>query len=193
MNLTAELLAAKRTDYPEVQPLSAVESEHIEMLPETFERGGYGWRDAEWVVQWYYRRFLGAYPDGRRRDREAAYDENSFEAVQAAISGAVAAEETADRMAHLTDLAGVDVPVAAAFLQFIDPKRYVVVDERLWTVLQRAGAIDTAYPDPPTVAEYERYLDRFRAVADRHNESLWDCYRALWVLGEDVSADAPGP
>lgn len=190
MQLTAEVLAEKRSGYPDVQPLSAVEAEHVELLPETFERGTYGWRDAEWVVQWYYRRFLGAYPDETRRAREDAYDENSFEAVQAAISGAVEAEETAKRLAHLTNLAGVNVPVGSAFLQFIDPDRYVVVDERLWTVLRRAGALDTEYRDPPTVAEYGRYLDRCRAIADRHDVSLWELYRSLWVLGAEDSIRA---
>lgn len=39
------------------------------------------------------------------------------------------AETLDERVGRLTDLAGVDTCVASAFLQFIEPDRYVVVDE----------------------------------------------------------------
>jgi hypothetical protein len=185
MELTAERIAEKCGEYPAAQPLSTVEEEHLEMLPETFASGDYGWRDAEWVVQWYFRRFLGAYPDSERRAVEEAYGENSFEAVRAAISGAVEAETTADRLDHLTALEGVDVPVGSAFLQFVAPDRYVVVDEREWRVLRRAGEIEDDYPDPLTVPDYERYRGTIRTLASRCDCDLWDLYRALYVLGTD--------
>lgn len=185
MDLTAEVVADAIDEYRAVQPLSAVEAEHLEMLPDTFASGDYGWRDPEWVVQWYYRRFLGAYPDEERRAAEYAYGENTYEDVHAAIDGAVAADETAEKLQHLTALEGVDVPVASAFLQFMHPDAYVVVGERTWSVLHEAGELDGPYPDPPSVPAYERHLERCRAIAERCDCSLWGLYRALWVLGRD--------
>jgi hypothetical protein len=185
MELTADRIAEKCGEYPTAQPLSTVEEEHLEMLPETFASGDYGWRDAEWVVQWYYRRFLGAYPDAERRRVEEAYGENSFEDVRAAIAGAVEAETAAEKLDRLTALKGVDVPVGSAFLQFIAPDRYIVVGEREWRVLRQAGEIGDDYPDPPTLPDYERYLETTRALARRCDCDLCDLYQALWVLGTD--------
>ncbi len=172
-------------EYPSVQPLDAVEREHLELLPGTFADGDYGWRTAEWVVQWYYRRFLGGYPDDDRRAGEDAYDENGYEDVHDAVSAAVEAEATAAKLDALTALDGVDVPVATAFLAFAHPDRYVVVGEREWSVLREHDELDATYPDPPTAGGYERYLAACRTVADRCDRSLWDVYRALWVLGAD--------
>ena len=189
VKLTRSVLESKAAVYPDVQPLYTVEREHLEMLPETFAEGDYGWRDAEWVVQWYYRRFLGAYPDRKRRAVEDAYGENSYEEVHAAITAAVEADDAAAKLANLTGLDGVDVPVGSAFLQFIDPERHLAVGEREWGVLRTAGELTGGYPDPPSVEEYERYLSTCQAVADRCECDLQSLYRAIWVLGEDETTD----
>ena len=186
MNLTADVVAEHTRTYPEVQPFSMVEDEHRELLPKTFAAGDYGWRDAEWVVQWYGRRFLGGVPDRDRRALEDAYGDNDYDDVHDAISAAVEADTAAGKLEHLTQLAGVDVPIGSAFCQFIDPENYVVVDARQWQVLRSAGELDSEYPDPPTVKEYERYLETSRAVAERCDCSVWELYKALWVLGSEA-------
>jgi ferredoxin len=185
MDLTADVVAEHSEKYPEIQPLSTVEEEHLELLSATFEGGDYGWRDAEWVVQWYGRRFLGGFPNRDRRALEDAYGDNDYENVHDAISAAVDADTAAEMLSYLTELAGVDVPIGSAFCQFIDPDGYVVIDERQWRVLREAGELDTDYPDPPTTSDYEQYLETYRAVAERCECSVWDLYRALWVLGRE--------
>lgn len=185
MELTAAVVTEHCREYPEVQPLSTVEAEHVALLPETFASGDYGWRDAEWVVQWYGRRFLGSMPNADRRALEDAFDENDYEDVHAAITAAVEAESVAAKLSALTPLAGVDVPIASAFCQFIDPERYVVVDERQWSTLRELGDLAEPYPDSVTAAAYERYLDAYRAVAERCDCDLWELYRALWVLSAE--------
>jgi len=185
MNLTADVVADRSRAYPEVQPFSMVEDEHRELLPRMFADGDYGWRDPEWVVQWYGRRFLDGFPNRDRRALEDAYGDNDYEDVHDAISAAVDADTAAGMLSHLTELDGVDVPIGSAFCQFIDPERYIVVDERQWRVLREAGELDADYPEPPTVAEYGQYLDAYRAVTERCECSVWELYRALWVLGQD--------
>ncbi|MFT4922602.1 MAG: hypothetical protein ACI8XM_001819 [Haloarculaceae archaeon] len=185
MDLTPSLVARTAAAYEEVQPLYAVEEEHREMLPEMLAGGDFGWRDPEWIVQWYYRRFLGAYPDDRRRAREDAYDENTYEEVRDAISGALDADDVAAKLDSLTALSGVDVPVGSAFCQFLHPDRYLVVSEREWEPLRAAGELDGPYPDPPSVAAYETYLGACRTVAERCDCSLWTLYRALWTVGAE--------
>jgi len=183
MELTPALVAARAEAYDDVQPLAAVEAEHADMLPEMLATGEFGWRDAEWVVQWYYRRFLGAYPDAERRAAEDAFGENDYDAVRDALAAAAAAGDAAAKLDHLTRLTGVDVSVGSAFLQFLDPEAYLVCSAREWGVLRAAGELDGDYPDPLSVPAYERCLATCRGVAGRCDCSLPTLYRALWTLG----------
>lgn len=180
MALTPEAVDSLAADYAETQPLAAVEAEHLETLPAALAAGDFGWRDAEWVAQWFSRRFLGAEPNAERRAREAAYGDNDYEAVRDAIAGAAEASATATKLDVLTGLTGVDVPVATAFLQFLDPEAYLVLSRREWEVLREAGELDEPYPDSPASDDYERYLSVCRSVAERCDCDLKVLYRALW-------------
>ncbi|MEF8781971.1 MAG: hypothetical protein V5A39_01360 [Haloarculaceae archaeon] len=182
MELTRSRIEEKAREYEQEEPLYAVESEHVEMLPGTFRGDDYGWRDLEWVVQWYFRRYLGAYPDEQRRQTEEKFHDNSFEDVSEALAVATSQAETAEKLRGLTGLAGVDVPVGSAFLQFLYPERYVVVDERVWGVLCEAEKLEGAYPDPPTIGEYLTFDKVCQALMDRFDVDAWTLYRALWRL-----------
>lgn len=184
MELTRAVVETRSREYRDREPLYAVEQEQLETLPSAFASGEYGRRDAAWVVRWYYRRFLGAYPDAERRAAEERFRDNDFEAVRRAISDAFEADDAAAAIDRLTDLAGVDVPVASAFLAFAAPEAYAVVGPRLWSALRAAGELDRPYPDPPSIPAYVTYLERYRSLADRLDCDLWTLYRALWRLSE---------
>lgn len=185
MTLTRSAIEEAAAEYVEEEPLYPVEEEGIETLPEAFAEGEFGFRDAEWVVQWYYRRYLGAYPQDRQRAREERFAGNERDATREAVIDAANAETLDERIGRLAELAGVDTCVASAFLQFIDPDRYVVVDERTWTVLREADELDGPYPGEPSVEEYRRFLEACRRVADEHDVDCWTLYRALWRLGSN--------
>lgn len=184
MDLTGSLVDARAREYREQEPLYTVEAEQLETLPAAFAAGEYGRRDAVWVVRWYYRRFLGDYPGTERRAAEEQFRDNEFEDVRTAIADAVDADDAAAAIDSLTTLEAVDVPVASAFCMFIDPDEYVVVGPREWAALREAGALDRAYPEPPSVSDYETYLERCRALAGRFDCDLWTLYRALWRLSD---------
>lgn len=185
MHLTRDVVHAEAAKYADRQPLAAVEEEHLDLLPADLERGEFGWRDAEWIVQWHFRRHLGAYPDRKRRSVESAYGENDYEAVVDAVTAAAAADDTAEKLAHLTDLNGVDVAVGSAFLTFLAPERYLVVSPREWSVLERAEELSDPYPESPSPDDYERYLATCREVAERSDCDLRTLYKAIWVVSED--------
>lgn len=185
MELSPAVIETKAAEYPDIQPLSTVEEEHLEMLPSTLERGDYGWRDIEWIVQWYFRRFLGSYPDTERRSVEDAFGENSYEAVHDAIDAAIEGTGTTEKLRPLLELTGVDVAVGSAFLQFLDPDDYLVVGEFEWNVLYRAEELTQEYPPSLTVDDYERYLTTCREISRRSDSDLQTLYRALWVIGQD--------
>ena len=185
MELTAERVEREAARYAEREPLYAVEAEEIEGLGPALASGEFGWRDAEWVVQWYYRRRLGAFPDRERREREAAYGENGFEAVRDALGAAAEADDARTALASLTELSGVDVGVASGFLMFLDPEAYIVVSDREWAALCAAGELDEPAPDDIGPRDYETYLARCRALGDAFGCSMWTLYRALWRLGDE--------
>ncbi|WP_049920209.1 hypothetical protein [Halobiforma nitratireducens] len=203
MALSQSTVESAVEDYREHEPFFPVEQEQIETLPAAFRRGEFGWRDAAWVVRWYYRRSIGGVPNAERRRREAAFERNDYRAVRDAIVGAAGALESVsdggdaesdaaerDALERLTVLEGVDVPVASAFLFFCDPDRRLVVGEREWEALGEYGPSENlgAYPDPPSIDAYGMYLDHARALADglelecelAFEYDMWTLYRALW-------------
>ena len=187
MELTPSLIEETATAYRTEEALYAVESDHLEILPKTFESGEYGRRDVQWPIRWYYRRHLGAFPDEKRRESESRFRDNEFDTVTERIEEARTAESSTEAVDSLTELSAVDVGVASAFLFYIDPSRYVAVGAREWHTLREAGELDGPYPGELSPADYERYLGACRRVTDRVGCDLWTLYRALWRLSDDTS------
>jgi len=77
------------------------------------------------------------------------------------------------RMEQLTALAGVSVPVASAILTLIDPRRYGVLDIRVWQLLWALGAVDRRPGGRGfTVADWLVYLATLRSHARRLGVSV---------------------
>lgn len=190
VDLTSAVVTERAREYEREEPLYAVEQDNMETFPSAFREGSLTWKDAEWIVWWYYRRYLGAYPDTERRAVEAAFRENDFSTVEEVIETTVEADDLTERVRALTTLRGVDVPIASAFLFYVFPEEYVVVGEREWGVLRAAGELDNAYPDPPSVEEYRTFVDTSREIASRLDTDFWTLYRALWRLGGERTEHA---
>ncbi len=184
MELTRTLVEQSATEYERDAPFYTVEQESIETLPAAFENGEFGRRDAIWVVEWYYRRELGAVSNRERRAREDEFEENDRREIKRGVIDAANADTLDAAVDSLTALSGVDVPVASAFLFFIDPDRYLVVSETEWDVLHDADYLSEPYPDPPTLDQYREYLDVCQGLADRFDCDLWTLYRALRQLSD---------
>ncbi|SEH54734.1 hypothetical protein SAMN05192561_1065 [Halopenitus malekzadehii] len=187
-DLTADTIAELSAAYRETEPIYAVEQEQRETLPEAFRAGEFGRRDAEWVVRWYFRRHLGAYPDRDRRAVEERFESNPFDDVIAAITTAadrIEEEDVAGAVTELTALEGVDVGVASAFLAFLDPESYPVVSEREWRALRECGTIAEPYPDLLGVDDYRRYRSACLEIAGETGHDLPAITHALWRHGAD--------
>jgi hypothetical protein len=66
---------------------------------------------------------------------------NSSSAIRAATRAALAARSERARLEALTALSGVSVPMASAVLTLLDPKRYGVIDIRVWELLYALGTV----------------------------------------------------
>jgi hypothetical protein len=111
---------------------------------------------------------------------EAHYRRNRAAAVRAISRGVLASRSERARMELLTRLHGVSVPVASAILTLLDPRRYGVLDIRVWQLLH---ATDPSLGNPRgqgfTVEQWERFLAVLRAEARRRRVTP----RALeWAL-----------
>lgn len=175
--------------YPEHAVFARVEEDRLETLPEAFRDDDYLWKDAEWVVRWYCRRPL----DPHDRAAESAFRDNDMGAIRATIEGLEDDSGVVERIESLTALAGVDVPIASAFLQFADPENFTVIDRRCWNTLRRHDRLETSYPADPTGEDYARFLRECHGIAATADLRLVDVGRALWVLDvEHDSAVEPG-
>jgi len=97
------------------------------------------------------------------------YRRNAPATVRKTSREALRARGERDRLERLTSLEGVSVPTASAILTLIDPRRYGVIDIRVWQLLFRLGAVDRK---PRGVgfrsADWEQYLSILR----RHARAL---------------------
>ena len=89
MDLSESTVRDRARAYAEAEPLYDVERQHVETVPKTFVGDEYGRRDAQWIVRWYFRRYLGEYPDSERREREESFRDNEFDDVIDALDAAV--------------------------------------------------------------------------------------------------------
>jgi hypothetical protein len=109
----------------------------------------------------------------------------------AAIAGALAAVRRTRgerrRLEALTALHGVGVAVASAILTLLDPRRYGVLDIRVWQLLYRMGVVDRRPSGRGfTAADWDAYLGALRREAARRGVSaraveyaLFRCHRRL--------------
>ncbi len=69
------------------------------------------------------------------------YRRHSAATVRRVSRAVLATRDEARRMALLTALKGVSVPTASAILTLLEPRRYGVLDIRVWQLLHAIGAV----------------------------------------------------
>jgi len=96
------------------------------------------------------------------------YGKNSAGRIRAATERALAARSERRRMEHLTALSGVSVPVASAILTLLDPRRYGVLDIRVWQLLFALRSVGVNRAGRGfSIAQWEQYLATLRGHARR--------------------------
>lgn len=89
------------------------------------------------------------------------------------------------KLSLLTHLHGVSVPMASAILTLTHPRRYGVIDIRVWQVLHAIGTVDSnATGVGFTFRHWYRYLTILRHFAHRYNVSARDIERTLFTVHE---------
>jgi len=108
---------------------------------------------------------------------------NTRAAVRGATRAALAARDEGRRMEALLALRGVSVPMASALLTLLRPRRYAVIDIRVWQLLHRAGAVRAnARGAGFTVGQWREFLLVVRGLAARLGATPRAVERALFEV-----------
>src|SRR5262245_31136116 len=101
------------------------------------------------------------------------YARNSTAAIRRALAAALRARGERRRVEVLMELAGVSVPVASAILTLLDPRRYGVLDIRVWQLLYAMRAVGWRPSGRGfTADDWEPYLAALRREAARLGVSV---------------------
>lgn len=150
------------------------ESRRLETLPLAFKTERWEWDDLVWIVRWKSPRPLGH------------FKKNDETKVHSTVARVLETDSLSEKVRLLTELQGVRVKMASAFLLFMDPENYTVMDWRTGDALHAMDWLPSSIPDDPSVADYDQYVRICREIATEYDVSLRTLDRALWVLGGDL-------
>jgi hypothetical protein len=103
--------------------------------------------------------------------------ERALSKAREAIQNPLNQESSREALEIFTDLPGVRVPVASAFLTAMDPHNFTIIDRRAFRALNA--------PFRAKIADYIDYLWFCRADAKRLGVDLNDYDQALWQKGKN--------
>jgi hypothetical protein len=108
---------------------------------------------------------------------------NSDSQIRTATRRALATRDERRRLEALTGLRGVAVPMASSILMFVNPRRYGVIDIRVWQLLHTIGAV-TKKPAGTgfNVNDWCQFLAILRSFAAALNVTARDVERALFSV-----------
>ena len=136
--------------------LSVEEDEGTALLSQRLRaakrRGHLTPRELEAVCRWKSARAI-------RRVRE-----NTHHRVRAATGAALAARSEQRRLEALLQLRGVGIPMASALLMLVEPKRYGVIDIRVWQLLYTLRMVQE---NPKGTQFRPGHWDQFLAILRR--------------------------
>jgi hypothetical protein len=108
---------------------------------------------------------------------------NTHYRVRQATGAVLTSRSERTRLQALTDLQGVSVPTASAILTLLNPRRYGVIDIRVWQLLHRLGLVD-GNPGGTnfTFEQWERFLTVVRRFAGHFGVQARDIERTLFLI-----------
>ncbi len=103
---------------------------------------------------------------------------------QTALAFSTRSEEV--KISELTKLKGVSIPMASAILMLTNPKRYGVIDIRVWEVLLAMGTVNSNSKSINfKFKEWYRYLMIIRYYANMIKVPARDIERTLFIVHQE--------
>ena len=108
---------------------------------------------------------------------------NSPQAVRDATRRALHSRDEGSRVLALLELKGVSIPMASAALMLLDPRRYAVIDIRVWQLLHRRGYVSGNRAGVGLgVAQWLQFLAIVRGLSARLGATARQVERALFEI-----------
>jgi hypothetical protein len=115
---------------------------------------------------------------------------NNHHRIRAATSAAFAARGEANRIEALISLEGVSIPMASSILMLTWPKRYGVIDIRVWKLLHEEGVVsDNPGGTKFTTLQWCRFLEIVRALSVDLRVTVRDIERTLFEIDKARRTD----
>lgn len=113
-------------------------------------------------------------------------ESNSEKMISKLTSEAFKTRSEEKKIEALTALKGVSIPMASSILMLLNPKRYGVIDIRVWELLYSIGTVKTN-PKGKNIKfkEWYRYLVIIRYFADKFKVSARDIERTLFYVHQE--------
>jgi hypothetical protein len=106
---------------------------------------------------------------------------NSHHRVLSATRAALSTRSESARLLALLQLQGVSVPMASALLTLVDPRRYGVIDIRVWQLLFAIGAVrENQRGVGFSLAQWLQFLAVLRHLSARLGVTARDVERTLF-------------
>jgi hypothetical protein len=108
---------------------------------------------------------------------------NSRSAIRAATRLALTIRSERGRLEALRQLKGVSVPTASALLTLVDPRRYGVIDIRVWQLLYVVGTVRQNEAGIGfNFKHWEQFLTVLRHFARKYGVTARDIERTLFLV-----------
>jgi hypothetical protein len=108
---------------------------------------------------------------------------NTYNRVRAATAAAMATTSESRRLEALLQLKGVSVPMASAVLTLLYPRRYGVIDIRVWQLLYGVGAVSANRKGTGfSLENWLQFLSIVRGLSSRLNVSARAIERTLFEV-----------
>lgn len=108
---------------------------------------------------------------------------NHSDTIKKITKTAFATRSEQTKLSLLTDLYGVSVPMASAVLMLTNPKRYGVIDIRVWQLLHKMGSVKTNADGVGFhFKQWYRYLTILRYFAKKYGVGARDIERTLFTV-----------
>lgn len=106
--------------------------------------------------------------------------------IRSATRRALATRSERRRLEALRALQGVSVPMASAILMLLDPKRYGVIDIRVWQLLHAVGAVTKKSSGVGyNFSNWYQFLMIIRYFSKKFDVKASDVERALFLAHKD--------
>ena len=114
---------------------------------------------------------------------------NSPARIRARTRSALATRSERRRLEALRQLKGVSVPMASALLMLLNPKRYGVIDIRVWQLLHKVGTVTkNAGGVGFTFKNWYQFLVLLRYFAKKLGVGARDIERTLFMVHKEYQA-----